>query len=71
MTEDFSQHQQHRSDRGDGVSGPRIAGYSFAIAIHVAIVLVLLTPLQPPAQDVAQNDSVIVTFIEPPPPPPP
>ena len=48
MTEHVTQEWQP-SGPADGVSWPRISGFSFAIAIHVALVLVLLTPMSPPA----------------------
>ncbi len=70
MTEDLA-HIEKNDNRDGGVSWPRIAGFSFAIALHAAALLLLLAPLSPPAQEVDKDDVVSVTFIEPPPPPPP
>ena len=68
MTQDLA-NTEKKEDREGGLSWPRIAGISFAIALHAAALLLLLAPISPPAQDVEDEDVVAVTFIEPPPPP--
>ena len=68
MTQDLDQTEK-KDDREGGLSWPRIAGLSFAVALHAAALLLLLAPISPPAQDVEEDDVVSVTFIEPPPPP--
>ena len=70
MTQDLANTEKN-DDRNGGLSWPRIAGISFAIALHAAALLLLLAPISPPAQDAEEEDVVNVTFIEPTPPPPP
>ena len=65
MTQDLAQTEK-KHDREGGLSWPRITGVSFAIALHAAALLLLLAPISPPAQDVAEEDVVSVTFIDPP-----
>lgn len=69
MTEDLA-YIEKKEGRDSGLSWPRIAGISFAIALHAAALLLLLSPVAPPAPDVQKDDVVSVTFIEPPPPRP-
>ena len=52
-------------------SWPRVAGFSFAIALHVSAFMLMLTPAAPPEAAEELPETVEVTFIEPPPPPPP
>ena len=70
MTQDLAK-PENNDDREGGLSWPRIAGISFALALHAAALLLLLAPISPPAQEADEEDVVNVTFIEPPPPPPP
>ena len=70
MTQDLA-NPENNDNREGGLSWPRIAGISFALALHAAALLLLLAPISPPAQDADEEDVVNVTFIEPPPPPPP
>jgi len=44
MTEDLA-HIEKNDNRDSGLSWPRIAGFSFAIALHAAALLLLLAPL--------------------------
>lgn len=74
MTQDLDLAHTETSEereRETGLSWPRIAGISFALALHAAALLLLLAPIAPPAPEQEKEDVVSVTFIEPPPPPPP
>ena len=53
------------------LSWPRIAGFSFVIALHVAALMLLLMPVAPPGQKAQEEEVTLVNFIKPPPPPPP
>lgn len=58
------------SGQDPGLDWARIAGFTMVITFHVAAVLLLLAPVNPPATDAEQDDVTQVVIIEPPPPPP-
>ena len=60
-----------KNDDDVGLNWPRIAGYSFVVAVHLAALLLLLAPVAPPGQQQQEEDVTRVVIIEPPPPPPP
>jgi protein TonB len=53
------------------LSWPRIAGTSFAIALHVVVFMTLMAPVTPAQTADEEEDVTLVSFIEPPKPPPP
>ena len=59
------------SGQDPGLDWARIAGFTMVITFHVAAVLLLLAPVNPPATDAEQDDVTQVVIIEPPPPPEP
>ncbi len=52
-------------------SWPRIAGTSFAIALHVVVFMTLMAPVTSQKAADKEDDVTLVNFIEPPKPPPP
>ena len=52
-------------------SWPRIAGTSFAIALHVVVFMTLMAPVTSQQSADKEDDVTLVNFIEPPKPPPP
>ncbi|MBC7655588.1 MAG: energy transducer TonB [Frankiaceae bacterium] len=52
-------------------SWPRIAGTSFAIALHVVVFMTLMAPVTSQKTADKEDDVTLVNFIEPPKPPPP
>lgn len=69
MTENLP--KSDKNDDREGLNWARIAGLAFAIAMHVAALLVLLAPIAPPEPEAEEKDVTLVNFIRPPPPPPP
>ena len=69
MTENLP--KSDKNDDREGLNWARIAGLAFAIAMHVAALLVLLAPIAPPEPEADEKDVTLVNFIRPPPPPPP
>ena len=57
MTQDLAT-PENNDDREGGLSWPRIAGISFALALHAAALLLLLAPISPPAQEADEEDVV-------------
>ena len=58
------------NDTETGFSWRRVAGQSFALALHAGAFMFLIAPVMPPDAIEEEQDQVIdVTFIEPPPPP--
>lgn len=53
------------------LSWPRIAGTSFAIALHVVVFMTLMAPVTSQQAADQEEEVTLVNFIEPPPPPPP
>lgn len=53
------------------LSWPRIAGTSFAIALHVVVFMALMAPISGQQKVDKEEDVTLVSFIEPPKPPPP
>ena len=53
------------------ISWPRIAGTSFAIALHVVVFMALMAPISGQQKVDKEEDVTLVSFIEPPKPPPP
>lgn len=53
------------------LSWPRIAGTSFAIALHVVVFMTLMAPVTSQKNADKEEDVTLVNFIEPPKPPPP
>ena len=53
------------------LSWPRIAGTSFAIALHVVVFMTLMAPVTSQKAPDKEDDVTLVNFIEPPKPPPP
>lgn len=60
MTEHLA-YIEKKDDRDSGLSWPRIAGISVALALHAAALLLLLAPIAPPAPDMPKEDVVSVT----------
>ena len=52
------------------ISWPRIAGTSFAIALHVVVFMALMAPISGQQKVDKEEDVTLVSFIEPPKPPP-
>jgi periplasmic protein TonB len=53
------------------ISWPRIAGTSFAIALHVVVFMMLMAPISGQQAADKEEDVTLVSFVEPPKPPPP
>ena len=53
------------------LSWPRIAGTSFAIALHVVVFMMLMAPISAQKAADKEDDVTLVSFVEPPKPPPP
>lgn len=68
MTENLP--KSDKNDDREGLNWARIAGLAFAIAVHVAALLVLLAPIAPPPDEADEEEVTLVNFIRPPPPPP-
>ena len=67
MTDNLLQYQEPKQS----LSWPRIAGTSFAIALHVVVFMALMAPISSQKNVDKQDDVTLVNFIEPPKPPPP
>ncbi|MDR1076328.1 MAG: energy transducer TonB [Xanthomonadaceae bacterium] len=74
MTEELVIHR-HYDDEDDGgqLSWARIVGIAFVIALHVAVLLLLLIPAVAPKAEQPQERKIVVNLVDakPPPPPPP
>ena len=60
-----------KNDDREGLNWARITGLAFAIAMHVAALLILLAPIAPPPPEADDEEVTLVNFIRPPPPPDP
>lgn len=70
MTEPLPTHDK-RDREEPGLNWPRITAISFAIALHIAALMLLLVPVTPPGAEQEEEENTSVVIIEPPPPPPP
>lgn len=63
MNIEYAQDEERR-----GLSWPRIIGNAFAIALHVFLFMALMVPMSAPDTGKADDETTVVSFIEPPPP---
>ena len=67
MTQPLPIHDKR--DRDDpGLNWSRITAISFAIALHIAALMLLLVPVNPPGAEKQDEENTSVVIIEPPPP---
>ena len=71
MTEQLVFHPRQETGTEKGISWPRIVGYAFVIALHVAAFMMLLIPAVAPKAAAEKERTVMVTLVDAPPPPPP
>jgi periplasmic protein TonB len=64
MASTYSQDEEQQR----GISWPRVVGNAFAIALHVFLFMALMVPMSAPDANKVEEDSTVVSFIEPPPP---
>jgi periplasmic protein TonB len=64
MASTYSQDEQQER----GISWARVLGNAFAIALHVFLFMALMVPMSAPDGNKVEEDSTVVSFIEPPPP---
>ena len=62
---------RHETAADKGLSWPRIVGYAFVIALHLAALMLLLIPAVAPKAAAEKERTVMVTLVDAPPPPPP
>lgn len=60
---------RHETAADKGLSWPRIVGYAFVIALHLAALMLLLIPAVAPKAAAEKERTVMVTLVDAPPPP--